>query len=103
MEACLRLKEVYELRDEFESLLAREALDLGEARLERDVSVARLQYDPFVAARLYSAARAQGDGEVDRGRAGVEEVQGPDVNRPSGQINPRRRCQIGRASCRERV
>ena len=90
VKAGLGLEEVDELRDEFQPLLARELFDVGEARLEGDAAVARLKDDLVVGARLDAAARVERDGEVDGGRAGVEEVERPDVDGAPGQVYPRR-------------
>ena len=55
------------------------------------VGVLRDQPDPMIAPRRQPAMRAQVDRSVDRLRAVVKEIQGPDVECAARQIDPCRR------------
>jgi len=56
-------------------------------RAQLTVAVDRSQLDAAVRARLDLHVRAQVDGGVQRRRAVVEQIQGPDVDGAAGQID----------------
>ena len=72
-------------------------MDLFQSRQRRKrffaPRVARNQYDATRArrSRLNEAGGVAGDGAVHRHRAGMKQVQRPDIQRPSGEIDSRRR------------
>src|SRR5438445_13665096 len=60
-------------------------------RAQLTVRVDRSQLDAAVGARLDLDVRAQVDGGVQRRRAVVEQMQGPDVDGAAGQVDAGRR------------
>jgi hypothetical protein len=59
--------------------------------LHRALRVFGSNHDPMIGAGVDASAGAKADGGVDRLRAGMEEIQRPDVDRAARQVDARRR------------
>ena len=91
MKADCGLEEMHQLRDQLKPFFAYQIGNAGQIRLKRQPAVARFKDHAVIVARLNAATCIQRDAEVHRRRAGMKQVQRPNINRPARQINPRRR------------
>ena len=90
MKAGFRPEEVDHLRDQLEFFVARQIVDLIDGSLDQNLSISRFQDDVPVTARFDAHARAQRKREIDGRRAGMKQIQRPDVNGAARQIATRR-------------
>ena len=67
-----------------------ELFNAAKVAFKDDVAIARFQDDGIVVARLNAAMGAQGKRKVNGHRAGMKEVERPDIYSSSGQINTSR-------------
>jgi hypothetical protein len=80
-------EKVYQLGNQLQALLACQVFDGRQLCFKRYFAIARLQHNATVLAGLYRAMSAQRGGEVDRGGAGMKEIQRPDVDGAAGEID----------------
>ena len=71
------------------------------ARQHVSAGVDRAELDLAVVARLDGGVRAEADGGVQRAGAGMEQVEGPDVDGAARQIDARRRGSLMTSECRD--
>ena len=86
MKTALGPEEVDHLRNQFEPFVVRQLIHPIESRFETDSAIARLQDQAIIVARFDARVRAQREGKVDGHGAGMEQVEGPDVDGAAGKI-----------------
>ena len=74
-------EKVNQLRDQLETFLAHQIFDGSEVCFKGDLTIARLEHDTAVFARLDLAGSTQRGGEIYRGSARMKQVKRPDVDR----------------------